>query len=44
MSSILESAEQLRRIEHYVEDETRAGRMPKGAFPILREGAARQRG
>jgi hypothetical protein len=37
MASILEPQELLRRIEHYVEDETRAGRLPKGAFPILRE-------
>jgi Fic family protein len=37
MTSILEPAELLRRIEHYVEDETRAGRMPRGAFAILRE-------
>lgn len=37
MGSVLEPAELLRRIEHYVEDEARAGRMPKGAFPILRE-------
>jgi len=37
MASILEPQELLRRIEHYVEDETRAGRLPKGAYPILRE-------
>lgn len=37
MASILEPAELLRRIELYVEDETRAGRLPKGSFQILRE-------
>ena len=37
MASVLEPAELLRRIEIYVEDETRAGRLPKGAFAVLRE-------
>lgn len=37
MASILEPQELLRRIEAYVDDEARAGRLPKGAFPILRE-------
>lgn len=37
MASILEPAELLRRIELYCEDETRAGRLPKGCFAILRE-------
>lgn len=37
MTSILEPQELLRRMELYVEDETRAGRLPKGSFPILRE-------
>ena len=37
MASILEPTELLRRIELYCEDETRAGRLPKGSFPILRE-------
>jgi len=37
MASILEPEALLRRMELYVEDETRAGRLPKGSFPILRE-------
>jgi Fic family protein len=37
MSSILHPSELLRRIEIYVEDETRAGRLPKGSFSLLRE-------
>ena len=37
MASILEPSELLRRIELYVEDETRAGRLPKGTYPLLRE-------
>lgn len=37
MASILEPAELLRRIALYCEDETRAGRLPRGSFPILRE-------
>ncbi len=37
MSSILQPSELLRRMEIYVEDETRAGRLPKGSFPLLRE-------
>jgi hypothetical protein len=30
-------AELLRRMEIYVEEEVRAGRLPKGSFPLLRE-------
>jgi Fic family protein len=37
MASILEPSEVLRRIELYCEDETRAGRLAKGSFPLLRE-------
>jgi Fic family protein len=37
MRSILEANELVRRIEIYTEDEVRAGRLPKGAFPLLRE-------
>lgn len=37
MTSILEPTELLQRIEHYCTDEIRAGRLPKGSFPILRE-------
>jgi Fic family protein len=37
MRSILEPTELLRRIEIYTEEETRAGRLPNGAFPLLRE-------
>jgi Fic family protein len=37
MRSILEPAELLRRMEIYVEEETRAGRLPKGSFALLRE-------
>ena len=38
MRSILEPSEFLRRIEIYVEEEVRAERLPKGTFPLLREG------
>jgi Fic family protein len=37
MKSLLEPPELLRRIHLYVDDETRAGRLPKGAFSVLRE-------
>jgi Fic family protein len=37
MRSILEPAELLRRMEIYTEDEVRAGRLPRGSFPLLRE-------
>jgi|CZKL01.1.fsa_nt_gi Fic family protein len=37
MRSILEPAELLRRMEIYTEEEVRAGRMPKGSYPLLRE-------
>jgi Fic family protein len=38
MRSILEPPELLRRMEIYVEEEVRATRLPKGSFPLLREG------
>jgi Fic family protein len=38
MRSILEPSELLRRIEIYVEEEVRAERLPKGTFPLLRQG------
>jgi hypothetical protein len=38
MRSILEPSELLRWIEIYVEEEVRAERLPKGTFPLLREG------
>lgn len=37
MASILEPQDLLRRIEAYADDEARAGRLPKGAFSVLRE-------
>jgi Fic family protein len=37
MRSILEPAELLRRMEIFTEEEVRAGRLPKGSFPLLRE-------
>jgi len=37
MTSILEPSELARRIELYVRDEIDAGRLPDGAFPVLRE-------
>ncbi len=37
MASLLEPSELLRRIQLFIEDETRAARLPKGAFPVLRE-------
>lgn len=37
MESLLQPSELLRRIQLFVEDETRAGRLPKGAFAVLRE-------
>lgn len=37
MASVLEPRELLRRIELQVRDETEAGRLPAGAFPVLRE-------
>ena len=37
MGSILEPAELLRRIEIYLKEEIRAGRLSKGSFPLLRE-------
>jgi Fic family protein len=38
MRSRLEAGQLLRRMEIYVEEEVRAGRLPKGSFPLLREG------
>ena len=43
MESLLQPTELLRRIQLFVEDETRAGRLPKGAFPVLREAAGRNK-
>jgi Fic family protein len=37
MNSALEPSELLRRMQIYTEDEIRAGRLPKGSFPMLRE-------
>jgi Fic family protein len=37
MRSILAPAELLRRMEIYTEEEVRAGRMPNGSYPLLRE-------
>jgi Fic family protein len=37
MRSILDASELLRRIEIYVEEEVRAGRLPRGTFSLLRE-------
>jgi Fic family protein len=37
MRSVLAPSELLRRIEIYAEEEIRAGRLPKGSFPMLRE-------
>jgi Fic family protein len=37
MESLLQPSELSRRIELFVEDEVRAGRLPKGAYPVLRE-------
>jgi len=37
MESLLEPAELRRRMSFWAEDETRAGRLPKGAWPLLRE-------
>lgn len=37
MESLLEPAELLRRIEIWAEEETRAKRLPKGSWPLLRE-------
>ena len=37
MGSILRPAELLRRMEIYVEEETRAGRLPQGSYALLRE-------
>jgi Fic family protein len=37
MSELLEARELLRRIQLYTEDEVRAGRLPEGSFPVLRE-------
>ena len=37
MAELLDVKELLRRIQIYVEEEVRAGRLPEGSFPILRE-------
>jgi Fic family protein len=37
MESLLQPKELLRRIEIFVEDEVRAGRLPRGSYPVLRE-------
>jgi Fic family protein len=37
MRSILEPSELMRRMEIYVEEEVRSGRLPKGSFSLLRE-------
>ena len=37
MESLLQPSELLRRIEIFVEDEGRAGRLPRGSYPVLRE-------
>lgn len=37
MASLLQPTELLRRIEIFVEDEVRAGRLPRGSYPVLRE-------
>jgi Fic family protein len=41
MRSILEPSELLPRMEIYVEEEIRAARLPRGTFPLLREGLLR---
>jgi Fic family protein len=37
MDSLLQPAEMLRRMEIWCEEETRAGRLPKSSWPLLRE-------
>jgi Fic family protein len=37
MAELLQPGELLRRIQIYTEDEARAGRLPEGSFPVLRE-------
>lgn len=37
MESLLEPAELLRRIEIWCEEETRAKRLPRGSWPLLKE-------
>ena len=37
MSSLLEPAELLNRMELYINEEINIGRLPKGSFPVLRE-------
>jgi hypothetical protein len=39
METLLEPAELLRRIEIWCEEETRARRLPRGSWPLLREAA-----
>jgi Fic family protein len=37
MTQLLQPGELLRRVQLYTEDEIRAGRLPEGSFPVLRE-------
>lgn len=37
MAELLQPGELLRRIQIYTEEEVRAGRLPEGSFPVLRE-------
>jgi Fic family protein len=37
MTTVLEPHDLIRRVEIYCEEETRAGRLPNGSFPLLRE-------
>ena len=37
MESLLQPKELLRRVEIFVEDEVRAGRLLRGSYPVLRE-------
>lgn len=37
MAELLQPGELLRRIQIYLDDEVRAGRLPDGSFPVLRE-------
>jgi hypothetical protein len=37
MNELLQPSELLRRIQLYVDDEVAAKRLPRGAFPLLRE-------
>ena len=37
MTSLLEPSDLLRRMRLHIEEETQAGHLPKGSFPLLRE-------